>query len=137
MRPHRLPALAVIVLLIGGAWIVDRQIDRPSPAVSDDVQTPMAARPGARSSAWFCTGATAAGDGAANGTVIIANAAAKPVTGTVTVVPSTGDPRQINLAVPASGKSVLPLIDLVNAPYASALIGLRRRAVQIETMGHR
>ncbi|MGH9226642.1 MAG: DUF5719 family protein [Acidimicrobiales bacterium] len=124
MRPHRGPALAVIVLVLVGAWIVDSRVDRPAPAVSDEVQTPMAARPGARSSAWFCTGATSNTDAAANGTVVVANAASKPLTGTMTVVPSEGDPKQLNLLVPATGRAVVRLVDVVKAPYASALVEL-------------
>ena len=124
MRPHRVPALALIVLVIAGAWAVDSRVDRAEPAVSDDVQTPMAARPGARSSAWFCTGATAAGDGAANGTVVVANAASKPLTGTLTAVPSEGQPRSIPLSIPATGRSAVKLTDVVTAPYASALVEL-------------
>ena len=124
MRPHRAPALAVIVLLLVGAWIVDTQVDRPEPAVSDDIQTPMAGRPGARSSAWFCTGATANDGAAANGTVVVANAAAKPLSGTITVVPSEGDARTTNLSVPATGRSTVRLTDIAKAPYASALVEL-------------
>jgi len=123
-RPHRLPAVVAIVVVLAGAWVVDSRIDRPSAAVATDVQTPMGGRPGARSSAWFCTGATATTDGAATGTIVVANAGARRLTGTATVIPSEGDAKQVNLSVAPSGRSTLRLQEVVTAPYASALVEL-------------
>lgn len=123
-RPHRMPAVVAIVVLLAAAWIVDNRVDRPATEVATDVQTPMGGRAGARSSAWFCTGVTSTGDGAANGTVVVANAGARRLTGTVTVVPSQGDTRQLNLSVAPSGRSTVRLVDVVTAPYVSALVEL-------------
>ncbi len=134
----RAPAIAFIVLVLAAAWLVDTRVERPAAEVSTEVQTPMGARPGARSSAWFCTGATAGGDdAAANGTVVVANAGNRRLSGTVTVVPSGGDPRQVPLSVAATGRTAVRLADVVSAPYASALVELDggEAVVELATTG--
>ncbi|MEW6154866.1 MAG: DUF5719 family protein [Actinomycetota bacterium] len=118
------PAIGVIALVLVGAWAVDATVDRPAPTVTERVQTPMGARSGARSSAWFCAGATAEEGGEADGTVVVANAGRQPLTGTVTVMPEEGEPRQVGLSVPASGHQSVRLRDVLTAPYASALVEL-------------
>jgi hypothetical protein len=134
---RRAPALVLIVGVLIAGWLVDSRVNRPEVDVSADVQTPMGARPGARSSAWFCTGATAADDAAANGSIVVANAGSRPLSGTVTVIPSEGDPRQVNLSVMARGRSVVRLTDVVTAPYASALVELDggEAAVELDASG--
>jgi hypothetical protein len=121
---RRAPALAAILVVLIAAWVVDNQVDRPTAQVIEDVQTPMGARSTARSSAFFCTGATAASDGVANGTIVVANAGNRPLNGTVTAVPSTGDVRRVNLPIPGSGRATLRLADVVTAPFASAIVEL-------------
>ena len=123
-RPHRMAAVVGIVVLLVAAWVVDNRVDRPSTEVATEVQAPRGGRPGARSSAWFCTGATSATDGAANGTVVVANAGNRRLAGSVTVVPSEGEPKQVALSVAASGRTVVRLLDVVTAPYVSALVEL-------------
>jgi hypothetical protein len=104
--------------------VVDSRVKRPTQEVATEVQTPMGARPNARSSAWFCAGATAASDGAANGSVVVANGGQRPLTGTLTAIPSEGDSKSMNLSVPGSGRTSVRLTDLVTAPYASAVVEL-------------
>lgn len=123
-RPHRVPALVGIAVLLVAAWVADSRISRPSTDVTTQVETPIGGRTGARSSAWFCTGATSTGDGAANGSLVVANAGNRRLTGSVTVIPSEGDSKQVALSVAASGRTVVRLPDVVTAPYASALVEL-------------
>ena len=122
--PRRAPAVAAILLVLVGAALVDDRVERPVRQVVAEVQTPMGARPDARSSAFFCTGATASEEGAANGTVVVANAGDRPVTGTVTVIPSEGDPKEVGVRVPASGRAAVSLPEVVSAPYVSAMVEL-------------
>jgi hypothetical protein len=116
--------VAAIVLVLVGAAVVDGRVGRPSEEVATEVQTPMAARPGARSSAFFCTGATATSEGAANGTVVVANAGTNAIGGTVTAFPSDGEAKEVGIRVPAAGRAAVRLADVVTAPYASALVEL-------------
>jgi hypothetical protein len=116
--------VAAIVLVLAGAAVVDGRVGRPSEEVATEVQTPMAARPGARSSAFFCTGATATSEGAANGTVVVANAGTNAIGGTVTAFPSDGEAKEVGIRVPAAGRAAVRLADVVTAPYASALVEL-------------
>jgi hypothetical protein len=84
----------------------------------------MAAAATARSSAWYCTGATAKKDGAANGTLVIANAGARGLTGTVTVYPSEGERRSAPVQVGVWSRATMELSHLAPAPFASALVEL-------------
>ena len=134
-RTRRVPALAALVVVLLGAWIVDIRVNRPTEKVSAEVLAPMGARSSARSSAWFCAGATAAADGAANGTVVIANAAQKPLSGRMTVVPSQGDPKTIPVSAVALGRATYRLTDVVTAPFASALVELDGGSAVVELVG--
>ena len=130
---QRLPALAVIVLLLVGGALLDRWARDPSPdgAVgtgqevgAEDVSWPVAAPGSARSSAWFCTGATSGPGGVADGTVVIANAGDRALVATVTSIPVTGEGKVATLSVPASGRAAQRLADLANAPFAAAIVEL-------------
>lgn len=123
-RTRRAPAVAAIVLVLAAAWTIDRQVGLPRPEVSADLQTPIGGRASSQSSAWFCTGTTAASDGAANGTVVIANGGKRTLTGAVTVVPSEGGPKQVGVSVIAASQTSLRLTDVLTAPYASAVVEL-------------
>jgi len=132
---RRAPAVVAVVLVLLGAWIADTRLARPQREVSAQVQAPMGARPSARSSAWFCAGATAAPDGAANGSVVIANAADKPLTGRMTVVPNEGDPVSIPVSALALGRASYRLTDVLTAPFASALVELDGGSAVVELVG--
>ncbi len=130
---QRVPALAlIVVLLVGGAlldrWARDSSADDTGSAGqevgTEDVSWPIAAPASARSSAWFCTGATSAPGGGADGTVVIANAGDKAVVASVTSIPMTGEGKQATLSVPASGQASQRLVDLANAPFAAAIVEL-------------
>jgi hypothetical protein len=135
---QRLPALAVIVLLLVGGAVLDRWArDQSSSSAAGaggaspgaaagglDVSWPVAAPASAHSSAWFCAGATSAPGGVADGTVVIANAGDKALVATVTSIPVSGQGKQATLSVPASGRVAQRLLDLANAPFASAIVEL-------------
>ncbi len=130
---QRVPALAVIVLLlVGGAlldrWARDSSADETGSTGqevgTEDVSWPVAAPASARSSAWFCAGATSAPGGAADGTVVIANAGDRALVASVTSIPLTGEGKQATVSVPASGRASQRLVDLANAPFAGAIVEL-------------
>lgn len=135
MKAQRIPAIAAIILILATAGLIDRHVHRPSTEVSADVQTPMGAGAGARSSAWYCAGATASNDGAANGTLVVANSGTRPLSGTLTVIPSEGDPKTMPLDAPANGRTVVKLTDVLTAPYASALVELDGGGAVVDLVG--
>ena len=124
-RTPRVPAIAVLAgLLIAGA-VVDRRVERASTegATSINAQVPVAAPASARSSAWYCPGVPVAG-GLGEGSVVVANAGNRRLTGTVTVFPEKGDIRRAPIVVGPSGRTAVRLADVVTATFASALIEL-------------
>lgn len=125
---RRLTALSVVVglLLLGG--LIDR-ISRPAPPVAAlpataDAGMPAASASNALSSTWYCSGATAAAGGQANGAVIVNNTGTRALTGVVTVVPSAGAPVSRRITVPSRSNVVTRETDLVQASYASATVSL-------------
>src|SRR5439155_1632598 len=76
-----------------------------------------------RSSAWYCPGAPASGT-AADASVVVANAGARRLTGTVTVFPGKGDSRKLPLDVGPASRAAVRLADAVSSPFAAAVVEL-------------
>lgn len=136
---RRWPAVATVVALVVGGLASDRLLADDNDDVQTDVgaEMPSAAPEAARSSAWFCAGATAEPGSLADGTVLIANAGRRPLRAVVTIYPTLGEPRQAALDVAVDGRASLRLGDLVVAPFASALVELDggQAAVELEVTG--
>ena len=124
-RTRRVPALAILAAVLVAGGIADRQVDRPQPqsASAISAQVPLAAPASARSSAWYCPAVPVTGP-LGEGTLVVANAGDRRLTGTVTVYPDRGESRQAPITVGASGRTALRFADLVVATYASALVEL-------------
>ena len=95
MTFSRWPAVVIIVALLVGAWVVDRDHERDQS--SDDEATtpleaegylPVSAPEDALTSTWYCAGGTASADGRADTTIIVANATDRELNGAVTIFPS-------------------------------------------------
>lgn len=121
---RRLLAAVILVGALVAAGVVDSRTDADPPEAAGGPQMPVAASASARSSVFFCTGATARSEGAANGTVVIANAGDRAVRGTITASPSEGERASAPVEVPPAARVDVTLTDLVSAPYASAMVVL-------------
>ena len=127
---HRGRALALIAALLVGGLAVDVLVGRPPAAPPEEEtgalehQVPLAPAEDAGSSAWFCTGATAAPNGAADGTVTVANPGSRRLAGTVTVMTGSPQPRAVPLTVESRSRSTLRLGEVATAPWASAVVEL-------------
>ena len=124
-RTRRGPALVVLAALLVAGGIVDGRVDRERSreATALSSQVPVAAPASARSSALYCPGAPASGT-VGDGSVVVANAGNRRLTGTVTVYPDKGESRRVPFSVGAAGRTAVRLADVVSAPHASALIEL-------------
>lgn len=101
--------IAVLVAVVVGTGLVDRVVGRgPSPAAPVGALSPVGVAPtmGTESSAWYCAGGTGA-QGSAPGTIVLTNGSARPVPGTVTVVPAQA--QGASPPAPWSGASVIPV----------------------------
>jgi hypothetical protein len=127
---RRARTLAVIAALLVGGVAVDLLIDRPRVAPREaatgavEHQVPLAPSERAGSSAWFCTGATAAPNGVADGTVAVANAGSRRLEGSVTVMTGSPQPRTVPLAVEPRSRAALRLGEVLSGPWASAIVEL-------------
>lgn len=124
-RPRRAPALAFLAAVLVAGGVADRHFERRTApeATAVTAQIPIAAPASARSSAWYCPGAPVTGD-LGEGSVVVANAGDRPLTGTVTVFPDRGESRQAPITVGPAGRAAVRLADLVTSPFASAVIEL-------------
>ena len=121
----RAPALFVLAALLVAGIMVERNAGDAvtGEAASVETQVPIAAPASARSSAWYCPGAPVAG-ALGEGSVVVANAGDRPLTGSLTVFPDQGENRTIALSIGAAGRTSIRLADVVSSPFAAALIEL-------------
>ena len=136
----RLPALLVILLLLVAGGAIDRWVRSSDDTVPGDtgdeidLSGPTAAPASARSSAWYCAGATGDPNAAADGTVVIANAGSRALRADITVIPIAGDPGQRSVAVAPNGRAALRLADVVVAAHLSAVVELDGGEAVVELM---
>ena len=135
-RAGRLPVLVALALALAALALADAERG------SGDVEAlfaaarsnplPAADEEGALSSTWYCAAGTAVEEGAADLTVIVANAGDENRQGTVTWVPSAATPVETSFEVgPRSAVSLLAR-DAVQAPMVSAVVELSGGGVVVE-----
>ena len=126
-RTLRLPILVLAVALVLAAVV--HQVSSDGTADSSvrlDSFMPTAQTAGAEGSTWYCAAGSATGDpnAIAEQVVHIANASSTEVNGQITAVPDKGDPVTTRVRVPAHGRSVVRVSDMVKADWASAIVEL-------------
>lgn len=147
MRAWRFPAVVVVPAALIAAFVVPG-VEEPAtevpvttgddgaavarPAIEDLL--PTAAAPGARGSTWYCAGGTATGDddGAAEQTVVVTNAGAEAVRGTLTVVPDEGEATVEEFSVEARSREPFVVSEVLEAEWASVLIEVEGGEVAVE-----
>jgi hypothetical protein len=138
---RRWPGVVLLPVLLVVGLVVDasREPDGRSPELGAAEATadltrlmPVASGQDALSSTWYCAAGTAVEDGRANQTVVVHNPNDRPTTGTVTAVPSEGEPEVVREQVPPRGQVRVDLTDLVDAPYAAAIAEFRGGGVVVE-----
>lgn len=140
--PRRwLPFLALSAL-VGGALLVEPDPPMVDPLAVDpslDIATmPSVSYADAISSAFYCSGASASGEGGiAELTVVLANDAEAGATGTVTFVGAEGVLDAVPVDVPAHGRARIIAHDVVEADWVGAIVDVQggRVAVDREVVG--
>jgi len=134
-------AVAAVALLgaVAAVVLAERSSDgdrsaRPdgAPALASAAAMPRADPPGALSTTWFCAGSRAGRRGAADLSVVVANPGGEVRRGTITWVPSSGEPVVEALAVAPHGVEARQARDAVEAPAVSAQVDLRGGGVVVE-----
>jgi len=127
VRARRTPVLVSVALLLAAGGVADRA-QRPRATLPASVASravmPTAAPGSALSSSWFCVGATAGEGSGADGVVHVANPTERAASGTVTVVPLAGQPVASPVQVAPMSVTQVALRDLVQAPWAAAVVDL-------------
>src|SRR5437764_12460791 len=104
----RVPALLVLLAVIVAAGFIDHSFGRPRSAVRTTAGSmPVAPPANALSSTWYCAGGTAAPGGGADLGVAVVNTADDPRIGTVTFVPTQGDPKTVPITVPPATRIIV------------------------------
>ena len=129
---RRVVVVVVLVVLLGAAGFGDRAGRPPKPTAHRlSAGMPIAPPGAALSSSWFCPGGTAGAGGTADVSVAAVNTTTTRAEGTLTVVPSEGDPKQVPLVVEARSRTVTRLGDVVAASYDAALVDLDQGGVAV------
>ena len=124
-RTHRVAVVVVLAALLAAGGIADRRSRtsrRPQGSSVISAQVPVAAPASARSSAWYCPGAPAAGT--VDGSIVVANAGPRRLTGMVTVFPDKGDAKRTPIDVGPASRTGIRLADVVSSPFAAAVVEL-------------
>ena len=128
---RRTPIVLGLLVILVAAGIADRNQHEPRADAQPRLE-PHAASLSALSSTWYCTGATAAPGG--DGTVVVLNASTRVLRGTMTLVPSQGDRKEVDLEVPASSRIAVRPQDVLTSPFVSAIVELDGGQAVAETV---
>ncbi|MDQ6615143.1 MAG: DUF5719 family protein [Actinomycetota bacterium] len=121
--------IAVIVAVVALSAFADRSSKGP-PAGATVAVMPVAAPAAALSSSWFCAGPTGPSGSSgssghlADGRLVIANAASRPLRGRVTLIPSTGAAVSQDVQVGPANQIVVAEKTASAAPYLGAVVEL-------------
>jgi hypothetical protein len=132
---RRTPMVLVLLAVLVAAGVVDRNQHQSHAEVQPRLE-PHAAGLSALSSTWYCTGASAAPGGPADGTVMVLNASTRALHGTVTFIPSQGDAKPVDIDVPGSTRVAVRAQDVLTAPFASAIVDLDGGQAVAETVAN-
>ncbi|MGH9188133.1 MAG: hypothetical protein ACRD0U_20375 [Acidimicrobiales bacterium] len=146
---RRIVAFVAIAVVLAGLGVVERVTGGDGGgvevgAVEPRTVAPVGGPPGALGTTWFCAAGTASEDGVADHTVVIANPTQAAVTARVTAFPGTlagdanaaevtqqGFPTQ-TVDVAALSRVSVRLADLVDAPFAAALVEVDAGEVAVD-----
>lgn len=137
ITPRRWLPFVVLMGVAAGAVVVERTLDDdpvPTNAVElASTRLPVAAEPGALSTAWYCSGGTAQGDeGIAELSAVIANGSPEPTTARVAVVDSEGNEATTTVDVPAQGRTRVTASDVLTAEWVGMVIEVLGGDVAVE-----
>jgi hypothetical protein len=136
-----LVGIGVIAALLVAGVVGDHLIGAGAPPQAAAADTgpaiPTVAGPGTLSSTWFCPALQATSRSAAKGRIIIANPTAGVLSGTVTVIPSTGTPVVESPVIQPYDRLTYRLEALAPGPFAAATVSLDEPggAVEQEVQG--
>jgi len=123
-QPTRRGPLALIAALVVAGTVAASLLGSsgPPPAALDAVASSPAR---AQTTAWYCAGATTVAGGAADGTIVVADAGASPLHGTLTVVSNQGASAAMSLGIGPFSSVAIHEADLLKAPFVAATVVLQ------------
>jgi hypothetical protein len=144
---RRLSAFVLVTVAVVGMALVDRAVDDDAPAAPAGARrfvAPVAAPTSSLSSTWYCAGGTAVEGGVADHTVVIANPSDEALHAVLSIYAGTTStaadvaavaalpPTRSEVDVPALGRVAVRLADVVQAPFAAALVEVSGGAAVVE-----
>ncbi len=120
---RRLPIVAAVAIALVVGGLIDRtgSAATPKPAAAIAAE-PVAAPANALSSSWFCAGATDTAQGAAPGTVVIANHNPTTVNGQVKLIGSNGRSALAAFTVDPFSRRLVKEVVAGGAPWIGAMV---------------
>lgn len=134
--PRRwLPFAALVAVVVGAVMISTEETSTPPAAVDpvlDSSRLPAVSAADAISTAWYCAGGTATGDGIAELTVVLANDAPRGAVAEVTVMGQDGKEAAAVVEVPAHGRARVVASEVLAADWAGAVVEVRGGRVGVD-----
>jgi hypothetical protein len=119
---RRVRVVGAVVLLIGGAVVLDQVAAEPAPEASGGA-SPGLPSGDELSASWFCAEGTSVPDGRAEESVLVANLGTAELEALVTVMPGGGQPpKRESIAVPAGTTSRLDVAAILETPEPGVVV---------------
>ena len=132
---RRVLVVVVLAAALSAPVVFDGAGDRGSDTVFSGrpaFTMPMLDPATALSSSWFCAGGSAAPDGNANVTVVVANATDEPRSGRLTWVPSDGEPVTVPIELPPLSRIDARATNRIQAAHVAAVVEVDGGGVAVE-----
>jgi hypothetical protein len=126
--------LALVVLVVAGVGIL-AAVRGTSASSAPSAPSALVAAPDAESSAWYCTGQTT-GSGGAPGFLVLTNATARQVAGTITAVSDSGATERTPVTVPARAAVAPSIPSLSSGSWESETVTLSGGGVAVTQVVH-
>ena len=120
-RERRWRVAALVILVVAGVGIAVAARGTPAPVSAAPDPSALVGAPDAESSAWYCTGQSAAG-GVSPGFLVLTNTTARPVTADITAASDSGATSHTVAVVPARGVVAPSIADLSSGSWESETV---------------
>jgi hypothetical protein len=136
LTPRRwLPFAALSALVVGAVMVSAEEPSKP-PAVVEPVldtsRLPAVTATDAVSSAWYCSGGTATGDGVAELSLLLANDDPRGAVAEVTFMGTEGQESTTEVDVPAHGRARVVAADEIESEWVGAVVEVRGGRVGVD-----
>jgi hypothetical protein len=136
LTPRRWLPFAALIALVVGAVMVSAEEPATAPDAVDPVldtsRLPAVTATDAVTSAWYCAGGTATGDGVAELSLLLANDDRRGAEAEITFLGAEGEEETTQVEVPAHGRARVVAAEEIDAEWVGAVVEVRGGRVGVD-----